>query len=778
MAHIKSRKHNVARALPSRLSHTTAALALMAAPAAVFAQQTAPAAADTLPAVKVKAAVENDYKAEKSSSPKFTQPLVDTPQTITVIKKEILLQQGATTLSEALRNTPGITFQMGENGNTQTGDSIFMRGFDTQQSIFVDGIRDIGTVSRDVFNLEQVEVVKGPAGADIGRGSPTGYVNLSTKLPTLESFSAGTVTVGSGDKKRLTVDVNQAVPALGDGTAFRLNLMKEDSGKVHRDWVKNESWAFAPSVAFGLNSPTRAYLYYLHVEQDNRPDGGITTFGRPGYIKPAALANVDVSEVSERNYYGSLNDYDRVKADMFTARFEHDLKPGVTLRNISRFGRTEQKYVLTGINNVFVDSTQAGAVLTDPSTWKVGRNRQGKDQENQILTNQTNLNAEFATGGIKHSLSSGIEFIHEKQTNVTMAADYSGFGDTGCRTTNSSGVVTQTLCGSLYNPNANDVFAPVVANGQRASGATTTAAIYAFDTLKLSEAFQVNGGLRFEKYKTTSDNIVEGATAGTLAPQSLSKADDLITWKVGGLWKPASNGSVYIAYATSQKPPGSDSFALNATATNANNPNLDPSEAKSIELGTKWELLDNRLALTAALFQSETKNDVVDTDAATGAPVQVGEKTVKGIELGAAGMLSNVWQISTGIAFLDTEINATTRANTATQQGSSLAWSPKVSFTSWTTYKLPMGFTVGGGARYQRSVVRNSNNNISTNLPSIPSYWVYDAMAAYEVTKNVSLQLNVYNLADKDYIQSMNNGGSRYVLGAPRSATLTANVKF
>ena len=769
MAHITSRKHPSARALPSRLSQTTAALALMAAPAAVMAQQASADNAETLPAVKVKAAVQNDYKADKSSSPKFTQPLVDTPQTITVIKKEILLQQGATTLTEALQNTPGITFQMGENGNTQTGDSIFMRGFDTQQSIFVDGIRDIGTISRDVFNLEQIEVVKGPAGADIGRGSPTGYVNLSTKLPTLDSFANSSVTVGSGDKKRLTVDVNETLPTLGDGAAVRLNLMKEDSGKARRDWVKNDRWAFAPSLALGLNSPTRAYLYYLHVEQDNRPDGGISTFGRSGYI-----TNVDAPPVSERNYYGSLDDFNRVKADMFTARFEHDLKAGVTLRNVSRFGRTEQNYVLTGVNNVFIKDTEAGASSSDPSTWKVGRTRQGKDQENQILTNQTNLTAEFATGAIKHSLTSGIEFMHEKQTNAILAADYSSFGPaTPCDVDTS-----RALCGSLYNPNPNDTFAPVVANGQRTSGATTTAAIYAFDTLKLSNAFQLTGGLRFEKYKTTSDNIVAGPTTGSLAPQSLSKAGNLVTWKAGGLWKPASNGSVYLAYATAQKPPGSDSFALNASATNINSPNLDPAEAKSIELGTKWELLDNRLALTAALFKSEVKNDVVDTDAITGAPFQAGDKTVKGLELGAAGMLTSAWQINTGVAFLDTEINTTTRANTATQQGSSLAWSPKVSFTSWTTYKLPLGVTVGAGARYQRSVVRNSNNNISTNLPSIPSYWVFDAMASYEVTKNVSLQLNIYNLADKDYIQSMNNGGSRYVLGAPRQATLTANLKF
>lgn len=777
MAYIVARKH-AARALPSRLSHTTAALALMAAPAAFAQSAPAENAPTTLPKVEVKAKANNDYKAERSSSPKFTQPLVDTPQTVTVIKKELLLEQGATTLSEALGNTPGITFQMGENGNTQTGDSIFMRGFDTQQSIFVDGIRDIGTISRDVFNLEQIEVVKGPAGADIGRGSPTGYINMATKVPTLEDATSASLTIGSADRRRITLDANRAVPLLGDGTALRLNLMKEDRGVVGRDHVEKGSWAFAPSLALGLNTPTRTYLYYLHVEQDNLPDGGITAFGLPGFGLSAeqqeALTAAGVSSVAvpaRSNFYGSLSDFDRVKADMFTARIEHDLKPGVTLRNISRFGRTEQRYVLTGVNAVNVgnptrnrDGTitpaPAGVSPTDPSTWIVSRSRQGKDQQNQVLTNQTNLNADFATGAVRHSLSTGLEFIHEEQTNLTQA----GVGGTDNA--------------SLYAPDVNDSFAPVGPNGLRTKGSTTTAAIYAFDTLKLSDSLHLSGGLRYEKYKTTSDNIIAGATAGTFAPQTLSKADDLVTWKVGALWKPAPNGSVYVAYATSQKPPGSDSFALNAGATNANNPNLDPSEATNVELGTKWELLDNRLALTAAIYRAVTENDVVDTDAVTGAPLQTGKKTVEGVELGAAGMLTPAWQVNAGLALMDSEVNSTTRDNTANQQGNSLAWSPKLAFTSWTTYKLPMNVTIGGGARYSRSTNRNSNTTNASNLSSTPAYWVYDAMLAWEVSRNLSVRLNVYNLADKFYIQSLNNGGSRYTLGAERSAALTANVTF
>ena len=235
MAYIKSRKHGV----PARASALSLA-ALVALPVAAQTPEP-PKPADapkeaTLPAVKVTGgAPANDYKADNASSPKFTQPLVDTPQTITVIKKEILQQQAATSLAEALRNTPGITLQLGENGNTATGDSIFMRGFDTTNSIFVDGMRDLGNISRDVFNIEQVEVIKGPSGSDNGRGASSGYVNLVTKMANRETFTNGSVSLGNANRLRLTADVNRPLELSIPGSALRLNLMAQDYGAPGRD---------------------------------------------------------------------------------------------------------------------------------------------------------------------------------------------------------------------------------------------------------------------------------------------------------------------------------------------------------------------------------------------------------------------------------------------------------------------------------------------------------------------------------------------------------------
>jgi catecholate siderophore receptor len=247
--------------------------------------QSATEEAKTLPKVSVAATEPEDTpKVDRVSSPKFTQDLIDTPQTIAIVSQQVLRQQGATTLSQALRNTPGVTFLLGENGNTATGDSIFMRGFDTQGSIFIDGIRDLGSVTRDTFNTEQIEIAKGPAGPDYGRGAASGYVNLASKVPTAESFTAGSASYGTANNSRITGDINHE---FGDsGTALRLNVMGQNGDVDGRDFIERKGWAVAPSLAFGVGGETRSYFYLLHTEQDNVPDGGVSTIGLDGWYDP------------------------------------------------------------------------------------------------------------------------------------------------------------------------------------------------------------------------------------------------------------------------------------------------------------------------------------------------------------------------------------------------------------------------------------------------------------------------------------------------------------
>jgi catecholate siderophore receptor len=784
-SHIVSKKRTGTVQLTATALSSAMLLASVGAMAAEEAKET-----KALNTVKVEAdAIESVYKAEKVSSPKFTQPLVDTPQTIVIVKKELFQQQAATTLSEALRNTPGITMLMGENGNTATGDSIFMRGFDTQGSIYVDGIRDLGSISRDTFNTEQVEIAKGPAGVDNGRGAASGYVNLSSKMAGQEDSTTGNVTGGTADFKRVTVDVNRT---LTDTSALRVNLLKQDADVDGRDEVENNSAGVALSLGLGLGTDTRTYFNYLSMQQDGVPDGGIPTVGLDGYYSSVYAGSFptgngpELVPVDTENYYGSTDDRNDVNANMTTVRIEHDLAEGVTLRNTSRYGHTRQDQVLTGVNALVI----AEDTKSDPDTWEVNRTRQGKDQANQILTNQTNLTASFDAAGVQHDLTSGVEFIYESQLNWGVGLPWN------------PAIPSERLTqqpANLYNPSTGDVFQPVVRDGTKTDGETTTYGVYALDTITLDPQWEISIGLRADRFHTKTDQITRQAAVtapaiqtipvGTLLGREAQVTDELLSWKLGGVYKPTEDGSIYVSYATSELPPGGSNFALNTDpsaqgASNINNPNLDPQKGTNMEIGTKWNLLNDTLFFTAAAFQSSNENEIATNP--DGSAVAVGEKEVEGVEFALIGAITKAWQLNAGIAFMDTEIvrgNTTATNNGASNtEGGVIQWSPEVTFTLWNTYTFENGLVIGGGARFVDTMASSSLTSeqaqATRSVLEFGDYWVFDAMASYPINKNFTVQLNVLNLTDEEYIGSLNNSGARYYPGAPLSARVGLNFAF
>ncbi|MEP6908057.1 MAG: TonB-dependent receptor plug domain-containing protein, partial [Pseudoxanthomonas sp.] len=365
------------------------------------------------------------YKAEKVASPKFTQSLQNTPQTIQVITSDLFNQQGATSLTEALRNSPGVgAFYAGENGNTSTGDAVYMRGFDTSNSIFVDGVRDLGSVARDVFNTEQIEVTKGPAGTDNGRSAPTGAINLVTKQAFLRDAVSGTVSGGTDGQTRGTADLNKT---FSTASALRLNAMWQDSDVAGRDQVNNKRWGIAPSLGFGLDTDTRYYLNLLYVKQDNVPDGFVPTVGLPGWVPQPGLEALAGHPVDPENFYGTRHDHDDVTAQQATFRFEHDFSDALKLTNTARWGKLEQDYLLTAFMSTGgTNANPAAGNITHPggnalSDYLMKRsNLTYKNEENKILTDQLNLRADFATGSVQHNLSTGLEFTREEYNSLGM----------------------------------------------------------------------------------------------------------------------------------------------------------------------------------------------------------------------------------------------------------------------------------------------------------------------------------------------------------------------
>ncbi len=652
------------------------------------------------------------------------------------------------TLSDVLRNVPGITLQAGEGGGSSNtaGDMFNMRGFNASNSLFVDGVRDDGLIARDVFNLEQVEVFMGPTGSDVGRGTAAGYVNMQTKAPHGGTNASTLLSVGSANQRRLAADFNVGLPTAqtdswAKNAAFRVNVLWQDSGVPGRDEVKLESRAVAPSVALGIGTPTRLMAGAQIVRQDNVPDYGIP--GAAWTDMPIAPTTVRASRsVAQSNFYGTPDfDYDRADQNSYTLRVERDLNRTSTLRNQTRYNQTHREAVISAVT---------GVGSFNAATDQVTVARQGNERENKVVSNQTSLNSRFNTGTLRHASNVGLEYAFEQQFAPTLT----GLGTRGTT--------------DIFSPNPNEPVTGFALARTLAftDGDSRTLAFYAFDSIELNQRWQVSGGLRIERYDVSFDSA-----AATGVVTSLEGKDNLISGKAGVLFRVSEHGNLYVSYGTSMTPPGSANFTLSAQANNANNPNIEPQKSTNYEVGTKWDFAGGRLSLNGALFHTKNENVIFTVDAAAVPPIfnlDDGQR-VNGVTLGAMGRITDRWDVLANIGYLDTEL----QTQNAVNNGNRLTLSPAFSGSVWTTYRLPFDLTLGGGLRHTDEVFINAANTIRT-----PGYSLVDALAEYPVNSHLSLRMNIYNLTDEVYIRNINNNGGRYNPGNPRSAILTANVRY
>lgn len=729
----------------------------------------APGAAVTMPPVRVHADP-TGYKVDTLSSPKQTAPLLDTPQTITVIPEAIIQEQNATTLMEVLRNTPGISFNAGENGFSTSGNNFSLRGFDSSGNIFIDSSRDSGSYTRDVFNTDRVEVVKGAA-ADNGRGGAGGYINMVSKTPLLRDFYSGEVSVGfdayaSEARKRATADVNRMI---GTNAAIRLNAMVTDGGIAGRQYATNDSWGIAPSFSVGLGTDFRFTAIYEHLEYHNRPDWGVpgaTMFGMITY-SPATYG------APRSAYYGLSSDYDDTAYNAVTGRFEYDISNAMTLSNQTRWSRVDRTSRFT---------VPTGFTLPMNATTQT----QFYGRTNLALTNMTNLAARFATGAFQHVLSAGVELTREQS-----------FANRG----------------GTVNAPATNIFFP---NPDRAAGSpfivtetnkvtVNTVALYAYDTMTITPQWELNGGLRLEWYTVNiDDKTIAGTPNSTL--DGYSQATTQLAGRIGVVYKPVPYGSIYAAFSASGQPPGS---YLSNPDISRSGQNAFPgfvANASSItnynyELGTKWNAFDNRLSFAAALFRTE-KTGVPIYGIDPGAPPATaslkGTETqiVQGLEVSVSGQVTEGWNVFGGFAIMDSRrqhsayLDAVLRATTpgdygiyTTTDGNQLAFTPNFTANLWTTYRFPFGVTLGGGLQHVGASYLGRPDDALRVIPNgrfgmLPGYTVVNAMVAYDLTENVTLRLNVNNIGDQTYATSSNWAGSRIALGAPRTFILSTNFRF
>jgi len=759
---IRSRKH----AAPCLSGSALAVLATLAAPLA-HADGGNKDVDPTIPKVEVTGAARRDVQAPvASSSDKFTAPLLDTPKSVSVIPQEVISQTAAVSLSDALRTVPGITIGAGEGGNP-VGDNVFIRGYNAQTDTYVDGIRDSGSQSREIFNLEQVEVVKGPNSAYGGRSSAGGGINLVSKSAQQDNFNNASVGIGTDNYRRVTGDINRT---LGNNAAFRLNVMAHEADVAGRNVVGGDRWGIAPTVTFGLNGPTKAILSYYHMQSSEIPDTGIP-FNNPFSSGANVARNGDGTpvDVPRDTFYGLANrDFRDTKTDIGTVDLRHEFGGGLVLRNVTRYGKSQNDFVWTQPDD------SKGNVVLYGTVWRRANTRV---TDTETMANTTALSGKLTTGALKHSFNAGVEISRETTERAaylfTPGTNNLLTGNTVCAT---SGAATGYNCAPLVNPNPYDPWvytrsvSPALTKVK-----TNTRALYAFDTIEFNPQWMLNIGARWDEFKTELDTAAGPTSAATRARVDTS----FDTYQAGLVYKPSANGSVYVSYATSATPPGNDGGdGLDGLTVAVQN--LQPQESKNWELGTKWEVLNSRLSLNAAVFQSKMNNARVT--APDGTTQNVGRKELKGLELGFSGKLSNAWQVFGGYTWLDGVVadNGFVNVGTTAQpryepspyNGNIFPTTPKHSASLWTSYAFNKDFSAGIGMNYVDKVYANINNT-----KYAPSYARFDAMASYNLNKNISFQLNIQNLGDKLYFDRVSSPHYAGV-GAGRSASLTANLKF
>lgn len=665
------------------------------------------------------------------SSPKYTEPLRDIPQTITVIPKELIEKQGATTLREVLTNVPGITINAGEGG-APAGDNLTLRGFSARNDIYVDGVRDLGPQSRDPFNLEQVEVVKGPSSSFTGRGSTGGTINLASKLPNLRRSISGSFALGTDKTKRGTVDLNAPIT---DTVAVRLNAMGHNSKQAGREDVEFKRYGFAPSIMFGLGTPSRYSFSYFHLEQDNISDYGVPWVPAANNVLVAFRDRP--APVPRSTFYGYLSrDKEKLGADMGTFRYEHEFNDKVAVRNQLRYGRSTR------------DSIASPPRFANNNSTAINREMRSYVTKDDIWDNQTDFTLRLNTGSIQHSAVVGTSLTYEKNTRINRSAP-------NAPTT-------------LLNPNPNDIYTGIITVSPFMGDITgKTLAVYGFDTVKFNKYFEAVGGLRWDYFD------VEGVSAGTTSVTPLSQTTRMLSGRAALIFKPIEAASIYASYGNSLNP--SLEGLSYQSATNATN--VDPEKTQNYELGAKWGVFNSRLLLTGALFRVDKTNTRTPGVNPGDPPIVLdGEQRVDGIELSATGNITRNWQIFAGYSFLDSEIRSSNTAPTnvngvlISEVGKNLINTPRNSFNLWTTYTYDK-FFIGGGPRF---VGKRFGNTINTRF--VDEYWLVDAVASYQITKNINVRLNGYNLTNKYYFSAL--GGGHVIPGAGRSLLVSTGFSF
>ncbi|GAA3950578.1 TonB-dependent receptor [Allohahella marinimesophila] len=714
------------------------------------------------------------YKAKESGDDRHVKPIAETPQTINVFTQTQIKDAGQSDLKEVLAAQPGITLGTGENGNA-FGDRYIIRGHEARSDVFVDSLRDPGMTTRETFATEQVEVTKGPSSTFAGRGSTGGAINSITKHASTEyDFNKAEVGVGTDAYRRLTLDSNIGMT---DRTALRLNLLHGYEEVPDREPADRERNGVALSALFEATDQLDFKLDYYYLNAMDRPDLGtyiVAGGGRP---------------VDDLASYSQEQDFLDSKIEVFTFRAGYDIDDNIRIENASRYGTTDNGYVTTGARG----TTRAPEDPFAPGVDTVSLSTHQGYQEVEYFANQLNLFVDTELMSKRNQFVVSAEFSNNNVLNGVY--NVNNTAPTNCAVAGRGGV-SQTYC--MLGPDGTTIAnLDGVMGRQISKGAwdtdysVETLSLSVMDTVDLTDQWSIFFGVRVDSFDYNNTVISTDRATGVRSATNYDYSDDLWNGHLGVVYQITEQGNVYATYSTSANINGGESdlggncgyggLCGDPVQVTKSEPEL----TENLEVGTKWNIMNEKLLATAAVFQI-TKDDVMETigedDYATLGTLNTGKNRVRGVELSMAGNLTEKLSTQFGVAVMESEVLESFDSET---EGRTLSNFAEDSLYLQLRYQATDKFAFGGAATYSSEMFAgqpdsaagfdDARNDYSYR---VPSYSKYDLFASYAFTDKLSTRLNVNNVFDKDYYLAAYRSGAFTYIGDARNAQLALAYEF
>lgn len=658
-----------------------------------------------------------DYRVERiSSATKTDTPLVDVPQSITVVTEATIEDQAMRGMADVVRYVPGVQMAQGEGHR----DAPILRGNTSTADFFVNGVRDDVQYFRDLYNVERVEVLKGPSGMIFGRGGTGGLINRVTKQADWTEARELSVTLGSWNQRRVTGDFGHA---LSETAAFRITGLFEGS-ESFRDQVEVQRWAVNPTLTFRASDATSFEFGYEHFEDDRVTDRGV----------PSQLPLKGVPlDVDASTFFGSPEFSPAwARVDALSTVIRHDFGGDVELINQTRYADYDKLY-----SNVYPGAYTA-------ATGRVSVSGYDNFTARKNLINQTDVTFSARTGAVDHAFLVGAEFSRQETDNLRRTAYFTNVGPNATAD-------FVTLANPIYTGPV--TFRPSATDADN-HGIAKTAAVYVQDQITFSPAWEAVVGVRYDRFDVDLLNRRNGV--------ALSSSDDLVSPRVGVIYKPMDRMSIYANYSMAYVPRAGEQLA----SLTPSNRTLDPEKFTNREVGLKWDFQD-RLAATAAIYQLDRTNVAITDPNNPAQSLLVDGQRVKGVELGLQGHLTDAWQVMAGYAYQDSEVQTP-----GAQDGNRLGQVPENSLSIWNRYDFNAQWGVGLGAIYQGDVYVSTDNAVV-----LPDFTRFDAAVFYTLNDSLRVQLNVENLLDEEYYASAHSNNN-ITPGSPRAFRLGLNLRF